>query len=113
MDVQPVIFYSSSVADRPGPAPCRPPRVKKAFLRRRGDLSQQIRFGVQAAFGLMTLAVGVQFVLWVRYFSAGGTTLRVDRPDGVEAWLPIASLMNRAESSLIVSDVTFTPSSRQ
>jgi polyferredoxin len=32
--------------------------------------------------------------MWVRYFESGGTTLRVARPDGVEAWLPIASLMN-------------------
>jgi 4Fe-4S binding domain len=94
MDVRPVIFYSSNAAGRPAQAACHPPRVRKAFSRRRGDLSQQIRFGVQLAFGLMTLAVGVQFVLWVRYFEAGGTTLRVDRPDGVEAWLPIASLMN-------------------
>ena len=30
----------------------------------------------------------------MRYFESGGATLRVDRPDGVEAWLPIASLMN-------------------
>jgi len=45
-------------------------------------------------FAAITLWVGVQFVMWVRYFESGGRTIRVERPDGVEAWLPIASLMN-------------------
>lgn len=94
MDVQPLLLYRSTPADRPVPATRRSPRLKKAFTRRRGDMSQQIRFGVQVAFGLIALAVGIQFVLWVRYFESGGTTVRVERPDGVEAWLPIASLMN-------------------
>jgi polyferredoxin len=78
MDIQPVSIH----------------RPRKAFTRRRGDLSQRIRFGVQIAFGAISLAVGIQFVLWVRYFESGGATLKVARPDGVEAWLPIASLMN-------------------
>src|ERR1043165_10169995 len=67
---------------------------KKRFTRRRGDVSQQIRFGVQLLFASLAIWVGTQFVVWVRYFEHGGTTLRVERPDGVEAWLPIASLMN-------------------
>jgi polyferredoxin len=94
MDTQPLILYRSTSAARPVPASRHRPRVKKAFARRRGDRSEQIRFGVQVAFGLITVAVGIQFVLWVRYFESGGTTVRVTRPDGVEAWLPIASLMN-------------------
>lgn len=69
-------------------------QVKKAFTRRRGDLSQQVRLGVQLSFGAIALWVGVQFIIWVRYFENGGTTMRMARPDGVEAWLPIASLMN-------------------
>ena len=69
-------------------------RHKKPFTRRRGDRSQQIRLAVQLLFGAVSLWVGVQFVLWVRYFESGGTTMKVARPDGVEAWLPIASLMN-------------------
>ena len=69
-------------------------RLKKSYTRRRGDRSQQIRLAVQSLFGLIALWVGVQFYLWVRYFETGGRTLRVARPDGVEAWLPIASLMN-------------------
>jgi polyferredoxin len=57
-------------------------------------MSQQIRFGVQLFFGVITVWVGAQFALWVRYYEHGGTTIKVARPDGVEAWLPIASLMN-------------------
>ena len=96
MRAQPVAFYSSKpavVAPVAGPARVTV-RTKKSFTRRRGDVSQQVRFGMQSLFAAIALWVGVQFVLWVRYFESGGKTLRVERPDGVEAWLPIASLMN-------------------
>jgi len=93
MRPQPVIFYSSASVPRAS-APRVTIRTKKNFTRRRGDISQQVRFGVQLFFGAIALWVGIQFVMWVRYFESGGTTLRVERPDGVEAWLPIASLMN-------------------
>ena len=97
MNPQPVVFYSSAPGTRAAAsaAPARiTVRTKKAFTRRRGDVSQRIRFGVQLFFGAIALWVGIQFVMWVRYYESGGTTLRVARPDGVEAWLPIASLMN-------------------
>jgi polyferredoxin len=95
MGPQPVSFYSS--ANRP-PAPAArgavSVRVRKSFTRRHGDPSQRVRFVVQTFFAAIALWVGAQFVLWVRYYESGGTTIRVERPDGVEAWLPIASLMN-------------------
>lgn len=78
---QPLAFHTTSPA-------------KKAFTRRRGDRSQQFRLASQIAFGAIAILVGVQFVLWVRYFEHAGTTIKVARPDGVEAWLPIAALMN-------------------
>ena len=72
-----------------------PSRIRrKPFTRRRGDASQRIRTTVQFAFGAIALLVGAQFYLWVRYYESGGTTWKVSRPAGVEAWLPIASLMN-------------------
>ena len=64
------------------------------FVRRRGDRSQEIRLASQIVFGGIAALVGAQFILWVRYFEQGGRTIKVARPDGVEAWLPIASLMN-------------------
>jgi polyferredoxin len=69
-------------------------RPKKLFTRRRDDMSQQVRLAVQIAFGASAVLVGLQFVLWVRYFETGGATVKIARPDGVEAWLPIAALMN-------------------
>jgi len=68
--------------------------VKKPFTRRRGDTSQQVRLASQVVFGAIAGSVGVQFYFWVRFFETGGTSMRVSRPDGVEAWLPIAALMN-------------------
>jgi len=68
--------------------------MKKPFTRRRGDTSQQVRLASQIAFGTIAVWVGVQFYFWVRFYETGGASMRVSRPDGVEAWLPIAALMN-------------------
>lgn len=93
----PLTFYRTTPLS-PAPAADRAARrrrrEKKAFTRRSGDVSQQIRLAVQLAFMSIAVWVGTQFYLWVRYYESGGTSLRVDRPAGVEAWLPIAALMN-------------------
>jgi polyferredoxin len=68
--------------------------MRKAFTRRRGDTSQQVRLASQIAFVAIAVWVGIQFSLWVRFYETGGASMRVSRPDGVEAWLPIAALMN-------------------
>lgn len=70
------------------------PRQKKAYTRRRGDLSQQVRLAVQLGFSAIAIWVGIQFYMWVRFYETHGATIRVSRPPGVEAWLPIAALMN-------------------
>src|SRR3954470_5898230 len=88
MRSHPVILY------RGVPTAPHASHARQSFRRRRGDISQQVRSAVQMLFGAIALWVGAQFVLWVRYFEHGATGLRVARPDGVEAWLPIASLMN-------------------
>ncbi len=49
---------------------------------------------MQLSFAALNVWIGVQFYLFVRYYETGGATLRVERPPGVEGWLPIASLMN-------------------
>ncbi|GIU73660.1 MAG: electron transporter YccM [Bryobacteraceae bacterium] len=75
-------------------APARVRREKKAYRKREGkDRSQAIRFGVQAAFLLLNVWIGVEFYLWVRAFETGGVP-PVSRPPGVEGWLPIAGMMN-------------------
>jgi polyferredoxin len=53
-----------------------------------------IRHVVQWVFVALNLWVGVQFLLWVRYFESGGSGFFVARPSGAEGWLPIAGLMN-------------------
>ena len=91
------------LGDRPlkGPVPDLAPDAengvrprRKAFSRRRGDASQWIRTWVQFGFGAVAVLVGIQFYLWVRYYETAGASWKVRRPPGVEAWLPIASLMN-------------------
>ena len=60
----------------------------------RSDLTPRWRRTVQTLFLILNVWIGVQFILFVRYFESGGQTLRVSRPPGVEGWLPIAGLMN-------------------
>jgi polyferredoxin len=101
--IAPLIFHKSasqapaSSGTGVDPAPILLPgghRPKKPFTRRYGDRSQRMRAGVQLAFMAVTLLVGVQFYFWVRYYETGGESWKVARPPGVEAWLPIAALMN-------------------
>jgi polyferredoxin len=71
------------------------PKPKKTLVRRPApDSSQQTRRIVQFAFLLLNALLGIKFVLWVRYFESHGATMYVDRPAGVDGWLPIAGLIN-------------------
>ena len=94
----PLTFYRSSPIARPLQATLKAgsatPAPKKPYTRRRGDRSQQIRLAVQVGFSGIAAWVGVQFYLWVRFYETLGATVKVSRPPGVEAWLPIAALMN-------------------
>ena len=42
----------------------------------------------------LNIGLGIQFCLWTRYYETDGRTLYVNRPAGVEGWLPIAGMMN-------------------
>jgi polyferredoxin len=75
-------------------------RGKKAFVRAPPDRSQRWRLGLQVAFFVLNIVVGVQFWLFVRFFESGGASVRVSRPPGVEGWLPIAALMNLKATAL-------------
>ena len=78
-------------ADQPCFQPGSP--VRKKLVRRTGtDHSQAWRRLVQGLFLALNAWIGLQFVLFVRYFVGRGA--RVSRPPGVEGWLPIAGLMN-------------------
>jgi len=70
-------------------------KTKKKLTRRAGsDQSRKLRRAVQLSFAALNVWIGVQFYLFVRYHETGGATVQVERPPGVEGWLPIASLMN-------------------
>lgn len=67
---------------------------KKLVKRTDVDRSQTIRRYVQLAFVALNVYLGVQFYMWVRFYETSGTSRFVERPAGVEGWLPIAALMN-------------------
>jgi polyferredoxin len=89
----------AETADRsnslPAPPTSRPALVsRKKLVRRVGrDYSQQLRLGMQVAFLVLNVWIGVQFYQWVRWAETTGQTRAVPRPAGVEGWLPIAGLM--------------------
>jgi polyferredoxin len=68
--------------------------AKKAFTRRGPDRTPYVRKTFQAAFILLNLWIGARFYLFVRYYETAGQSAFVQRPPGVEGWLPIAGLMN-------------------
>jgi polyferredoxin len=80
---------------------CRAPAIvkpdtthRKKLLRRRDrDYSQKLRSSVQFAFLVLNLWIGIQFYFWVRWAESAGQTRFVERPAGVEGWLPIEGLM--------------------
>jgi polyferredoxin len=75
------------------PSPGSSPGPRKPVHRRERDRSQGLRHSVQILFAAVAIAVGAEFCLWVRTVSGAAGT-RLVRPAGIEAWLPIAGLMN-------------------
>ncbi len=68
--------------------------VRKPFVRQDASHVRTWRLASQLAFLLLNLWIGIEFYLFVRHVETGGQTLLVQRPPGVEGWLPIAGLMN-------------------
>ena len=72
-----------------------PTKQKKPLVRRlMRDRSQQVRHTVQFAFLGLNAWLAIEFLMWTRYFESQGQTRYVERPAGVDGWLPIAGLMN-------------------
>ena len=55
--------------------------------------SLRFRWISQISFFILTIYVGWMFYLFVRYCETGGATVYVERPPGVEAFLPIGAFM--------------------
>jgi polyferredoxin len=58
------------------------------------DRSQQVRRTVQIVFLALNAWIAVEFLTWVHFFESQGQTRYIERPVGVDGWLPIAGLMN-------------------
>ena len=67
---------------------------KKLVRRVEPDRSQTLRRSFQLAFLLLNAWIGIRFYLWVHAFESGSYHSTLNRPAGVEGWLPIAGLMN-------------------
>lgn len=82
----------AAVSEPPAAPVCS--RPKRRLERRRDDRSQLWRRAFQWSFLALNLWIGAEFYLWMRYWESGARTAFVERPAGVEGWLPIAGLMN-------------------
>lgn len=61
---------------------------------RRRQSVQQWRLYIQGFFALLCVWIGIDFYFFVRWLESGGLTGIADRPAGVDAFLPISSLMS-------------------
>ena len=66
---------------------------KKLIRRLQADYSQATRRSFQIAFLLVNVWIGATFYFWVLALESSNAT-NIQRPAGVEGWLPIAGLMN-------------------
>ena len=74
-------------------APASKPR-KKLIRRLEKGRSQLYRRSFQGAFLLLNIWLGAKFYFWVLQMEIGAGPTALQRPPGVEGWLPIAGLMN-------------------
>lgn len=80
-------------------------RSRKKLIRRPGTKGGKLpwnslqnaktwRHVVQSVFVVINIYICVTFYIWVRFYETGGNSLYLERPAGIEGWLPIAGLMN-------------------
>ncbi len=55
---------------------------------------QNIRLLVQLLSVALSIWIGIEFILFVKFLESGGKTIFIERPPGVEGYLPISSLMS-------------------
>jgi NAD-dependent dihydropyrimidine dehydrogenase PreA subunit len=68
------------------------PGYKRFILRLRHD-PQFLRSSVQLAFVLLCIWIGFEFHLFMKWGLSGGTQPYINRPPGVDGFLPISSLL--------------------
>ena len=55
---------------------------------------QKYRLYIQLFFAALVLWIGVEFYLFTTFLESGGNSTFYERPPGVEAFLPISSMMS-------------------
>lgn len=68
--------------------------IKPKVVRNRQATIQKWRLAVQIAFALLCAWIGIEMHFFVKYLESGGSTTFIQRPPGVEGFLPISSLMS-------------------
>ncbi len=68
--------------------------MKQKFERNREKTIQKYRFLVQSIFALICLWIGYEFYLFINFLESGGASAYMDRPPGVEGFLPISAMMS-------------------
>lgn len=74
-------------------APAQLTSFQRWLWRLKND-SQFLRLHVQIAFAALTIWIGVEFILFVRWLESGGIGGAPQRPPGVEGFLPLSALIS-------------------
>ena len=69
-------------------------RKKPRVIRNREKRIQPYRIAAQIAFAALCIWIGIEFHFFVKYLESGGQSTFVERPPGVDGFLPISSLMS-------------------
>lgn len=69
-------------------------KKKSKIIRNDEKPIQKVRFIVQLLSVLLSIWIGIEFILFVNFLESGGKTIYIERPPGVEGYLPISSLMS-------------------
>ncbi len=66
----------------------------KKFVRNTEKPVQKYRFIVQILFTVLCIWIGIEFYFFVQFLETGGAASFVERPPGVDGFLPISSFMS-------------------
>jgi polyferredoxin len=91
-------------------APKKRPKPDIAYLKSKRkwyNSGKKLRKLIQYGFFITTVIIGVQFVLWYKYYESGGKLIKVARPAGVEGFLPLSGLISLKYWALtgIINDI--------
>ena len=67
---------------------------KRKIVRNSEKGIQNIRLLVQSLFALLIIWIGIEFYGFIQYLESGGIAAYVNRPPGVDGFLPISSFMS-------------------